>query len=42
MNKFHKIATILAIAFTVGLTYATLMLKGMPESFDLDWEDEDE
>lgn len=42
MNKFHKIVTILAIAMTVGLTYAALMLKGMPDSFDIDWEDDEQ
>jgi hypothetical protein len=40
MNKIHKFATALAIIGTVGLTYAVLMLKGMPEV--LDWEDDNE
>lgn len=40
MNKIHKFAAAVAIVGTVGLTYALLMLKGMPDVFD--WEDNDE
>ena len=40
MNRFHKFVTFLAVVSTVGLTYAVFTLKGMPEAFD--WEDEDE
>jgi hypothetical protein len=39
MNKFHKIITALAIACAAGLTYAVVALKGLPEAFD--WEDDD-
>ena len=40
MNKFHKFITFLAVVSTVGLTYVIFTLKGMPEAFD--WEDENE
>jgi hypothetical protein len=40
MNKFYKFVTFIAVVCTVGLTYAVFTLKGMPEAFD--WEDEDE
>jgi hypothetical protein len=40
MSKFHKFVTFLAVVSTVGLTYAIFTLKGMPEAFD--WEDENE
>ena len=40
MNKFHKFITFVAVLCTVGLTYAIFALKGMPEAFD--WENEDE
>lgn len=40
MNKFHKFVTLLALAMTVGLTYAAIMIKGLPEAFD--WEEDDE
>jgi len=36
MSKFHKFVTFLAVVSTVGLTYAIFTLKGMPEAFD--WE----
>lgn len=41
MNKFHKIATALAIALTLGLTCAIMIIKGMPDSFNIDWEDDE-
>lgn len=40
MNKFYKIVTAIAVVFTVGLTYGMLLLKGMPDVFD--WEEDDE
>jgi hypothetical protein len=40
MSKFHKFVTFLAVVSTVGLTYAIFTLKGMPEAFN--WEHEDE
>ena len=39
MNRFHKFVTFLAVVSTVGLTYAVITLKGMPEAFD--WEDDE-
>jgi hypothetical protein len=38
MNKIHKIATALMIIGAVGLTYASMLIKSIPESFE--WEDE--
>ena len=40
MSKFHKFVTFVAAASAVGLTYAIFTLKGMPEAFD--WEEDDE
>ena len=40
MNKFHKFITFLTVLFTVGLTYAIFTIKGMPDAFD--WDNEDE
>lgn len=40
MNKFHKLVAFVAVLCTVGLTYAVLILKGIPETFD--WEDDNE
>ena len=40
MNKFHKIITFLTVTFAVGLTFGILLLRGMPETFD--WEEDDE
>lgn len=40
MNKVQKIIIGLGIAGAVGLTYVITALKGMPEAFD--WEDDEE
>jgi len=40
MNKLQKIAIGLGVAGAVGLTYVITALKGMPEAFS--WEDEEE
>lgn len=40
MNKFEKTLVGLAVIGTVGFAYAFAVLKGIPEVFD--WEDEDE
>jgi hypothetical protein len=40
MKKIHKIAMALTVIGTVGLTYAVLLLKGMPEAFE--WEEDDD
>jgi hypothetical protein len=40
MNKIHKIATALAVIGAVGLTYASMIINSVPESFD--WEDEED
>jgi hypothetical protein len=40
MNKTQKIIIGLGIAGAVGLTYIVTALRGLPEAFD--WEDEDE
>lgn len=40
MNKIQKFAIGLGVAGAVGLTYVVTTLKGMPEAFD--WEDEQE
>jgi hypothetical protein len=40
MNKFHKFVTFVAALSAVGLTYAVITLKGMPEVFD--WEEDHE
>jgi hypothetical protein len=40
MSKFYKFATFVAAVCAVGLTYAVFTLKGIPEAFD--WEDDDE
>ena len=40
MNKLQKIVVGLGVAGAVGITYVITTLKGMPEAFD--WEDEDE
>jgi hypothetical protein len=40
MNKIHKFAIALTIVGAVGLTYASLLIKSIPASFD--WEDEDD
>lgn len=40
MNKLQKIAIGFGVAGAVGLTYVVTALKGMPEAFD--WEDDEE
>jgi hypothetical protein len=40
MNKLQKIGIGLGIAGAVGITYVVTALKGMPEAFD--WEEEEE
>ena len=40
MNKMQKIVIGLGIAGAVGITYVLTALKGMPEAFD--WEDDEE
>jgi hypothetical protein len=40
MNKFHKLVTALTVICAVGLTFGVLALKGIPETFD--WEEDDE
>jgi hypothetical protein len=41
MNKFEKTLIALAVAGTVGFSFAFAVLKGVPEAFD--WElDEEE
>jgi hypothetical protein len=39
MNRIQKIVIALGIASAVGLTFVITALKGMPEAFD--WEDDD-
>ena len=40
MNKLQKTIIGLGVAGAVGLTYVITALKGMPEAFD--WEDDEE
>jgi hypothetical protein len=40
MNKFKKLFITVGIAGAVGITFALAALKGIPESFD--WEEDDE
>jgi hypothetical protein len=40
MNKVEKALVALAVAGTVGFAFAFAALKGIPEAFD--WESEDE
>jgi hypothetical protein len=40
MNKVQKVIIGLGIAGAVGITYVLTALKGMPEAFD--WEDDEE
>jgi hypothetical protein len=40
MNKIEKALVALAIAGTVGFAFAFAALKGIPEAFD--WEEENE
>jgi hypothetical protein len=40
MNKIQKVIVGLSVASTVGLTYVLTALKGIPEAFD--WEEDDD
>lgn len=40
MNKMQKVIIGLGIASAVGLTYVITALKGIPEAFE--WEDDEE
>jgi hypothetical protein len=40
MNKTQRLILGLAITGAVGITYVITALKGLPEAFD--WEDDDE
>lgn len=40
MKKISKILFVLALALSVGLSYAIVTLKDMPDIFD--WENDDE
>ena len=40
MNKLQKIVIGLGVAGAVGVTYVLTALRGMPEAFD--WEDEED
>jgi hypothetical protein len=40
MNKFHKLVAALTVLCAVGLTFGVIAIKGMPETFE--WEEEDE
>jgi hypothetical protein len=42
MNKFEKTLIALAVAGTVGFSFAFAVLKGVPESFDWEVEEDDE
>jgi hypothetical protein len=40
MKKIKYILFILSLVAAVGISYATLTLKGMPDTFEMDDEDE--
>lgn len=40
MNKLQKVIIAVGVAGAVGITYVITALKGMPEAFD--WEDDEE
>jgi hypothetical protein len=40
MNKIQKVVIGLGIAGAVGITYVVTALKGLPEAFEWDGEDE--
>lgn len=40
MKKIKYVMFVLSLVSAVGLAYATFTLKGMPETFD--WEEDDE
>lgn len=41
MNRLQKAVIAIGVAGAVGLTYVITALKGMPEAFDWDNEEED-
>jgi hypothetical protein len=40
MRNIHKVATALTVIGAVGITYALLLIKGIPEDFS--WEDNED
>jgi hypothetical protein len=40
MKKFKKMLAVIALISAVGFSYAIFVLKGIPDSFD--WETDDE
>jgi hypothetical protein len=40
MNKIQKLVVAITVASAVGISYALYTLRGLPEAFD--WENEDE
>jgi hypothetical protein len=42
MNKFEKTLVALAVAGTVGFSFAFAVLKGVPESFDWQLDEEED
>lgn len=42
MNKIQKVAIGLGVAGAVGLTYVVTALRGIPEAFDWEEDEEDE
>jgi hypothetical protein len=42
MNKIQKVIVGLSVASAVGLTYVLTALKGIPEAFDWEEDEEDE
>jgi hypothetical protein len=40
MNKIQKAVAVITIAGAVGISYALYTLRGLPDTFD--WEDDDE
>jgi len=42
MNKIQKVILGLSVASAVGLTYVLTALKGIPEAFDWEEDEEDE
>jgi len=40
MNKIQKTFAVITIASAVGISYALYTLRGLPEAFD--WEEDDE
>jgi len=40
MNKIQKLVVAITVASAVGISYALYTLRGLPEAFD--WEDDEE